>query len=175
MSLRTFIRARKTIVEPGAWSDKRMPKTGGTFPLTKARKSFRVGAPGWRWRVVTLSASGQTYRLLVMYHAAKENYYAILGLVTSGDMLVVGKLEYHSTHRGWHVHSCCKELDMANAGRMKYQDMSRYPRDGKGHHRSQAFGVDGDVAALEKAAHHFRIPDLKDPGGTQLAIAYAQP
>lgn len=174
MSLRTFIRARKTIVEPGAWSDKRMPKTGGKFPLTKARKNFRVGSAGWRWRVTTLSACDQTYRLLVMYHAAKENYYAVLGMVTTGDTLVIGKLEYHSTHRGWHMHSCCKEPDMGNAGRMKYPDMGRHP-DGRAHHRSMNFGIDGDVSALEIAARHFRIPDLNDAGGTQLAIAYSKP
>lgn len=174
MSLREFILAPKTIVDLGAWSDKRMPKTGGKFPLTRARRNFRVGLSGWRWRVVTVSALERTYRLLVMYHAAKENYYAFLGLVTEGDTLVIGKLEYHSTHRGWHVHSCCEPPDMTNAGRMKYPSMGRYPG-GNARHRSVEFEVSGDVAALEKAARHFRIPDMKDPEDTQLAIAYVQP
>lgn len=155
MTLRDFIRAKKTVIEAGSWSNKRMPKTGGKFRLSKAR-SFRVGAPGWRWRVMNLECEGHSYQLLVTYHAAKQNFVAILTTPVADDLLVLACLEYHSTHRGWHAHAWCKEADGTHRGRLRYPGMRRVPPGGA-HHRPGVFPI-GDRAALETAARYFHIP-----------------
>jgi len=172
MSLRTFIRARKTIEDAGAWSDKRMPKTGGKFPLTKNR-SLRVGAIGWRWRVVLLSAGANRYRLLITYHKAKGTYLAALGLECAQDTLVLGCLEYHATHVGWHMHGCCVDTDNRNSGRLRYPEMIRVPSPKQKHRNANQELT--DASSLEIAARYFRIRGLRDDGPSQSEMTYERP
>ena len=167
MSLREFIKADKTVTDFGAWSDKKMPKAGNKFPLTKAR-SFRVGTPGWRWRLLHISAGGQNYRLLVTYHPAKENFIALLGVELGTDTMVLGVLEYHSTHRGWHFHGCCKAADTSHAGRLRYPGMERVPK-GDSFHRDKSFNIDDD-SAYETVKKYFRLPTDHAPTPTQTTL-----
>jgi hypothetical protein len=167
MSLRKFIRARKTIVDAGVWSDKRMPKTGGRFPLSKAR-SYRVGAPGWRWRVIQISVGPTNYRLLAVYHAQKQNFQAVVAVDLGADMLVLGRLEWHSTHTGMHMHGCCDEPDKKYAGRLQYSALTRVPS-GRGRHRV-ASPVFTDVAALEIVTRYFRLRLDEGPEQTEMSI-----
>lgn len=173
MSLRSFIAGKgKVVTDAGSWSDKRMPKTSGKFPLSK-NKQFRVGAAGWRWRVAEVSLDGRDYRLLMTYHQAKENYVACLGLQAQEDTIVLGRLEFHSTHVGWHIHGFCKPPLAHHVGRMKHSDMVRYP-DGGARHRRTSFTIDGDQAATRIAATYFNIPDLLDDGEQQGCLAFGQ-
>lgn len=171
MTLRSFVKAAKTIVDPGVWSDKRMPKTGGKFPLSRA-KSFRVGAPGWRWRVIQLSADGASYRLLCLYHAGKQNFMAILATPVGGDLLVIGALESHGTHPGWHVHAACKPPSPKNSGRLRYDGMIR-PQAGARANAATVFPTD-DAGAEAILVRYFRLPPLGGGFGHQLNMMLPQ-
>ncbi len=165
VTLRAFVKAVKTLVNAGAWSDKRMPKTGGKFPLSKA-KNFRVGATGWRWRVISVAVAGKPYLVLVMYHTAKQNFVAAVGTPVGGDLLILGVLENHSTHPGWHLHAGCKDPVVADSGRMRYDGMRRVSC-GTTKNLKLPF-PDGDSAAFEIAARYFRLPAVPCDGTGQL-------
>ena len=135
-----------------------MPKTGNGFPLSRA-KTFKLGA-GWAWRIVELKAGVAECKLLVAYHPNKENYLAILGYGVGTDTHVMGVLEYHGSHPGWHVHGSCLAATPAQFGRVHYPDMVRFP-DGKQRHRDIDFGVT-ESNALEPAIKHFRLGNAFD-------------
>lgn len=169
VKLRDFVKSDKTLLDPGVWSDKRMPKTGGKFPLSKAR-NFRVGAPGWRWRVLQYEIGAAHYRVLIMYHYAKQNYTAYVGAATGLDLLILGALENHSTHRGWHVHAACKLPSSADSGRLRYQSMRRTGA-GAAKNTLLAFPQD-DRAAFEIAARYFKLPPLPSDGAVQVPMSF---
>ena len=159
MTLREFVKAKKLLVDAGTWSDKKMPKTGGKFPLSKAR-SFRVGSPGWRWRVLQVESASVQYRVLVMYHAGKRNYLAAVATSLGSDLLVLGVLENHSTHPGWHVHASCKKPLAADSGRLRYEAMRRTAM---GAFRNALLPFpDCDDAAVEIAIRYFKLPPFPD-------------
>lgn len=83
------------------------------FPLSKAR-SYALGS-GWRWCVCELECLPNRYRLLVAFDQGKEQYQAWLGLQVGGDQALIGRLEYHPSHRGWHCH--LKTGDLSDAAR----------------------------------------------------------
>jgi hypothetical protein len=155
MTLREFLASQKSIKKIGKWSDKKMPKTGNGFPLSKAR-NFRLGS-GWHWNIVEIEAGNLEWRLLVAYQPNKENYQAVLGYVLGADMHVVASLEYHGTHPGWHIHGACRSANSADVGRLRYPDMRRLP-DGKKYHRKTAFDVT-EADAMRPAIDYFRLND----------------
>jgi hypothetical protein len=159
MTLREFLASKKSITKIGRWNDKKMPKTGNGFPLSKA-KGLRVGG-GWHWTIIELQAGKAECRLLVAYHPTKENYLAALGYAVGADTHVIATLEYHSTHPGWHVHGCCLPARTGNIGRARYPDMRRVPSSGKGYHRNTVFGV-SESSALEPAIKYFQLRDAFD-------------
>jgi hypothetical protein len=167
MTLREFLGLQKSITKVGKWNDKKMPKTGNGFPLSKA-KGLRVGG-GWHWVIIELEAGKAECRLLVAYHPTKENYLAVLGYVVGTDTHVIAALEYHGTHPGWHIHGCCLTAKPGNVGRIHYPDMTRLP-DGKGRHRKTVFGVN-EFDALEPAVRHFRLRDAFDSMSPLLNIS----
>lgn len=162
-TLRAFVASRKTVQDAGEWTDKRMPKSAPVFPLSKS-KGVRLGAGGWRWRLVRIESDGADYRLLAMYDPGKQNYAALLGVSIGDDTLVLGALEYHSTHRGWHIHAGCKDTTNSEFGRLRYPSMRRIPGKGRQHQNRTAFPAD-DVAATEILAGYFQIAELRDVGG----------
>ena len=172
MTLREFVRSKKTLSEAGAWSDKKMPKSGGKFPLSRAR-SFRVGDRGWRWRVMRFDCCGRDFVLLITYHAGKQNYLAVVATPIGTDLLVLGALENHSTHSGWHVHASCRPVASSNSGRMRYPDMQKIPS-GKSINASLPFPAD-DVLAYEIAARYFRLPHQVQAAGAQIPILLQMP
>lgn len=165
MTLREFVKRKKTLVDAGVWSDKKMPKSGNKFPLSRAR-GFRVGVTGWRWRVLQYQDDqSRQYRLLVLYHPGKQQYVAALGTPVGTDLLVLGVLEYHATHPGWHMHAPCKLPPTHNSGRLRYPEMKRVQ--GRiGQNALQPFPTT-DGAALEIAVRYLKLPPLVDIG-TQL-------
>lgn len=162
MLLREFLSSDKSITDYGQWSDKKMPKSGSRFLLTK-NKGYHLGA-AWRWRVVDIHANATDYRLLVAYHATKQNYVCALGVNQLSDTLVLARLEYHSTHPGWHVHACCVQNEARHRGRWGYPEMRRLPR--KGRYCRRTTFITSDADAMTIAARHFRIDDLR-PRGVQ--------
>lgn len=156
MTLRKFVKAVKVVTDAGLWSDKRMPRIGSTFPLSKAR-SLRVGTGGWRWRVLQVSdTSHQSFRLLLLYQARKQDYCAILARPVGRDMLVLGRLEYHASHPGWHVHATCRSPLTCHSGRLRHDDMKRLAGS-SGPNARMPFPLTDDDA-LEIARRFFRLP-----------------
>ena len=72
------------------------------FPLSKGHRYY-LGS-SWRWCVHELEGSDARYRLLVAFDAGKAQYQAWLALRDGRDQALIGRLEYHPTHRGWHCH-----------------------------------------------------------------------
>lgn len=148
-----------------------MPKSGGKFPLSKA-KSFRVGTVGWRWRLILLDADATRFRLLCMYHTGKQNFVAILATPVGADLLVLGALESHGTHPGWHVHAPCKSPKAANSGRLRYDGMIR-PVAGAHANQATPFPAnDSDADAV--LVRYFRLPSLSGGLGLQLNMMLPQ-
>lgn len=171
MSLRDFVKAKKTLIDAGAWTDKRMPKTGGKFPLSRAR-SFRVGAAGWRWRVVQLEAGGRHYRLLCLLHAGKCNFVAILATPVGTDLLVLGALENHGSHPGWHVHASCKTPEAGLSGRLRYDGMKRAAAGAYANEATPFPSSDDEADAV--LVRYFRLPSLGGGLGLQLNMLLPQ-
>lgn len=116
--------------------------------------------------LINLLAGNVQCRLLVAYHPGKENYQAILGYAVGKgqDTQVIASLEYHSTHPGWHVHGCCSNVDIAQAGRTRPPTMKRVP-DGKSYHRQTTFSIT-ESDALRPAIEFFDLNDaLNDMSG----------
>lgn len=88
-----------------------------SFPLSKARtKFYRLGS-AWTWRIITFSAEGYEYRILVAYRTDREQFFAMLGVTDSvGDTKLVARLEFHGTHGGWHLHYASDEMATVPAG-----------------------------------------------------------
>jgi hypothetical protein len=168
VTLRAFVKAEKVLVDAGGWSDKPMPKTGGKFPLSKS-KNFRVGA-GWRWRVLQVEVGGALCRVLVMYQAGKQNYMSLVGTPVGSDLLVLGRLENHSTHPGWHVHATCKPATATDSGRLRYPGM-RKTAAGATKNIALPFPLD-DHAAIEIATRYFKLPPLPSDGAAQVPMVF---
>ena len=113
---RRIRRADKTVSDWGKWQSGGM---GTAFPLSKRRQRFyRLGA-AYRWRIVRFTAEGFTFRLLVAFNIAKEQYRAVLGLEHERDMSVLASYEFHGTHPGWHLHGSCGDIEIIPQGSMR--------------------------------------------------------
>lgn len=116
------IRVAKRIVTAGQWKDGRMPSTA--FPLRRG-KGYRL-AGTWRWVVHTLEADGRTYRLLIGYDRAKEQYQSWLGLDCGHDSALLARLEFHDSHGGWHCHWKIGDEDSVVRGIVRAGSHDRY-------------------------------------------------
>jgi hypothetical protein len=94
------IRQPKTIVEAGKWHSGKMPRSA--FPLSKSH-SYALGS-GWDWSVCVLESDDNRYKLLVAFDPFKEQYRAWLGLESGSDLALLARLEFHPSHKGWHLH-----------------------------------------------------------------------
>ena len=159
MLLRGFVRSKKTLVEAGQWTDTKLPKTGGPFPLSKNR-SLRLGNL-WHWRLVKLECDGRQFRLLLTCHEDKQQFVAYCGATIGTDTFVIGRLEYHATHPGLHIHGCCQPSQPEWHGRTGHQGLTRLP-DGKAHHRRRTMHVTRDIV-LKAVADTFCIDGLLPP------------
>lgn len=146
--------ANKTDLDWGKW------QVGGmlpsAFPLSKRRgRAYRLGV-AYRWRVITFTALGSKFRLLIVFNAAKEQYRATLAYDQDRDMSVIASLEYHGTHPGWHLHGACGDIGTIPLGSMRGAWQKRFPP-ARTAHRRYDFGITDDVSALEVAAWFFRL------------------
>ena len=165
MRLREFVRASKVITNLGAWTDKGMPKTNSKFPLWKP-KGVRLAA-AWRWRVDEFTmddgfGKSRVGRMLIAYRFDKEEYLAYVGLdeMSGHGVRVIGCLEFHGTHPGWHVHGSCAPQLKGHVGRTRHEGMRRVP--GGKYYRQNVF-ITGDAQALSKAEEFFGFVGLTPP------------
>lgn len=70
-------------------------------------------------------------------------------------MTLLAKYEYHATHGGWHLHSCC-ETDNAIAGRTSGH-FKRLPLSNFTSAKNIEFGVDTETDADKMAIRAFGI------------------
>jgi len=146
--------ANKSDVDWGKWQTGGMPPAA--FPLSKRRgRSYRLGS-SYRWRVITFSALGAKYRLLIAFNLIKEQYRATLAYDQDRDMSVIASYEFHGTHPGWHLHSACGDISAIPLGTMRGPWQKRIPQP-RTPHRRHVFGVSDEVIALEVAAKFFRL------------------
>lgn len=136
--------------------------TRSSFPMSKSRsKAYRLGS-AWRWRVVTFSAGGADYRLLVAFRTDKEQFMAKLGLDDSGDMKIVASLEFHGTHPGWHLHHPNMDISGVPPGVMRGPWVRR--RECHGETEYGLDGADPDAKAFSIAAAIFGIGQGRGAG-----------
>lgn len=159
MSIRGFIRSKKTVVDTGQWSDAKLPKTGGPFPLSK-NKSFRLGGL-WSWRAVKVESEGKQFRILIAVQEDKQQFVAYCGTLIGTDMFMTARLEYHATHPGLHIHGCCQPSQPEWFGRTGHKGLTRLP-DGKAHHRRTTMVVSRE-SVLQAVADTFCIYGLIPP------------
>lgn len=167
-SLRSFVSAEKTDVTVSAWQQRKMPKSGDLALKLRTSRSWSLG-PQWRWCVVTLKVASTPHKVWICYHLPKENFYsAITRSSATGEMLILGRLEFHGTHPGWHVHGCCSQPTSDMWGRLCHSGLIRVPQ-AKSKHRQQTFIAD-DNDALTVAGRKLGIPQIIPPPPPQLAL-----
>ena len=84
MRLKEIVRAPKDDIKIGAWRSGKVPKAD--FPLAKG--PYALGS-SYKWNVITFQALGAEYRVLVVFHEAKEKYEAILGVIAPSGVMSV--------------------------------------------------------------------------------------
>ncbi len=96
------IRKQKSLTTVGKWVlGRKMPRNA--FPLSRSH-SYPLGS-SFDWCLCeAVCGGGDVYRLLVAFDRAKEQYRAWLGLISGNDTALLGRLEFHPCHRGWHCH-----------------------------------------------------------------------
>lgn len=131
-----------------------MPRS--EFPLSRPRnRFFRLGS-GYRWRVIKFDSLEQSYRLLIAFHAQKEQYRATLGLEHERDLSVLASLEFHGTHPGWHVHAACGDAEAVPRGMLRGSWQLRCPS-ARRFHRQAHFDISNDDQALFRASRFFGL------------------
>jgi hypothetical protein len=95
------LRTEKVIVEVGPWHAGKIPR--GAFPLSHVKTAHRLGKT-WQWCVVQVADEQQHYNLLVAFEPGKRQYWAWLGAKFGADLALIGRLEFHESHEGWHCH-----------------------------------------------------------------------
>ena len=53
--------------------------------------------------MVSFSAGGEKYRVLLAHKYEKQEFLAMLGRIDSREMTVLCRVEHHGSHPGWHV------------------------------------------------------------------------
>jgi hypothetical protein len=161
MRLRDVVLSAKSEIDYGqSWKPGPMPKN--LFPLTKSgNRTLRFGS-GYQWRLVTFTALSTSFRLLIAVSATKEQYYAHLGMVIAGDTRMLGSLEFHGSHPGWHLHAGCDDVLLIPPGRYEGPWRKMLPTSHSKCRRKQ-FNVT-DANRLTIAIDFFRVKG-SDPSG----------
>jgi hypothetical protein len=123
MRVAAVIRAPKTNVRTREWTEGKIPASEFRFrPHQPAKKLGR----SWLWRVITFSALGEQFRLLIVFHEPKQMCSLTLGLVHGDLVTVVCIHEYHPNEPGWHCHSVrdCHQ----GANDWTHRRLRRFPR-----------------------------------------------
>ena len=99
LSVGDVIRADKSDVKIGPWDEGAVPRA--KFPLTRNKLSL---GRGWKWRIVTFSALGHDFVVLIAMSEEKESYRATLAMKFEKTLKVVCFHELHTDHWNWHCH-----------------------------------------------------------------------
>jgi hypothetical protein len=155
MLLKDIIKAPKNVTDNGVWtSGVLMPKS--QFPLLGNHKLVRKP---FTWKVIKFSCLGKNFRLIIFYRLDRQTYYAWLGFDTS-PVTVIARYEYHSTHPGWHIHSCC-DTEHAIQGVFNKKALNTRLPGGYSKHRNAEFGITTSIDAELKANKMFGIGGME--------------
>jgi hypothetical protein len=154
-----LLRRPKTIKSFGEWKvvtgKSVMPKTA--FALSK-NNGYVLGR-NWHWRVDVLDTAGQELRLLTCFNDEQEEFKAWLAMPRPGGLAVIGRLEFHGDHPGWHAHVQCGEVNEIETGDQDYR-MLRLPG-GMMPHRQTSFDV-SESKAMTRAFRFFCVSDRSE-------------
>lgn len=163
MQAKEAIKAEKFVTKPGEW--KAITGKGGRMPRNAFK--LRAGDPveigrNWRWRVDQLSDGVDAYRLLTAFERQSENFLGWLALEVDGQLTLVSRLEFHSTHPGWHCHApCADDLGANDSGALRTRGVNRVPG-GENYHRRDEFDADTETSALTKSFNFFKVVGAPD-------------
>ena len=158
--LRDIVKSTKTDVSFGQWTDEKLkhrdfPLRRGVYPLTRR----------WRWQVISFRWSGRKFRILSAYHTMVPEYISVLAEDMGADSRIVARWEFHQSHPGWHIHSCCSELDDIPSGVVQHRGVKRTPAAKNGHRRviflNPGFAINDSIAAAV-ACRRYGIPFTAD-------------
>lgn len=99
LTVAAIIRADKLDVKCSEWESGAIQKA--KFPLARSRLSL---GRGWKWRIVTFSALGESFVILVAISEEKESYRATLAMKSDKTLKVICFHELHTDHFNWHCH-----------------------------------------------------------------------
>lgn len=160
IELRDILKSEKLDVVVGPWSDEKLknrdfPLRRTSYPLTRR----------WRWQVITFRARGRKFRILAAYHMLVPEYRAVLAEDVGNDSRIIANWEFHQSHPGWHVHSCCSDIDEITAGITRPLGVKRLPAAKNSHRRgliiNPGFVID-DSMATAIACRRYKIPHTLD-------------
>lgn len=157
------IRSVKTGVAHSAWADDKLkPKD---FPLSKKRGRAYPLTRRYRWQIISFSTLGHAFRVLAAYHTEVPEFVATLAQDVGSDCRILARWEFHGSHAGWHVHTCCEDADDILAGLVKPFGTRRIP-DKASYHRHTNLLNDGydmqDAVATAIACSFVGLPYQSD-------------
>lgn len=151
MRVRDVIASEKTDIVLSKWKSGKVSRAD--FPLSKAKgRAYRLGA-SFRWRVISFSALGEAFKVLVLLDEGRHFYRAVLAQVVGSDLRILCQHEYHATDPGWHCHISSGPVSIIPTGIMRGPWVRRWPKRG-GSHRE--FNID-ESSAVAKAQSVYRI------------------
>ena len=156
---RAFISSEKQLLSTIEWNEnKRPPRTGDKAFLLSRAGAVRVGT-AWRWTLLKIGTECSLFRLFIAYRNDKMQLSVVLGKELSPrNHLILARMEYHPDHPGIHIHGCCEEVSSSAHGRLKYEEMKRFPKAGDYHRMCSLPQTDQGI--LNLVGTKFKIHDL---------------
>ena len=151
LTLRTLIAAPKSGIRIGSWHNGKVPRAD--FPI--ARKAYGLGA-SFEWCIISLQPLGAEVRVLVIFHAGKQKYEAIFGVMSTNGARILCSYQYHPGEPGWHCHATCDDATQIPAGIFRGPWVSRIPRPNQPHRRN-VFGINDRERAVRFAQDVYGI------------------
>jgi hypothetical protein len=154
MELGHIIRAEKTNVVVGEWKSGKIPPSA-----FRIRRKFPTGTE-WEWRVITFSAVGRDFRLLIRLNIEKSTYSSILSLESPSEIQIICHHEIHIPHRNWHCHFVPNDVTKTHPNVLRDKERMRVFEQAP----SQASDLEFNVTrqnALGITFERFRIPSVE--------------
>ena len=154
MRVRHLVTDHKWVDSDTGWSSNDLPPRHA--PIYPKSRPIRAG---WRWRSARLDSADESYVLLVLCNAGRDNWQAILIRNLSNGASVVSRYEYHGSHPGTHAHFNCSRSGI-EVGATSLDHLSRSPRAGQVHRRLNGWT---EQTFWEAAKQFFRVTENDGP------------
>ena len=136
------LRTAKRVVAETTWGAGKVP--AAAFPLLHTGPISLSKA--WNWCVYTLADSSYSYRLLVAFEPGKRQYKAWLGVTFGADQALIGRVEFHASHDGWHCHWKTGLVENVGRGAVKAPHSLERRRHCRGEARDLSKAVASSIA-----------------------------